>query len=134
MIKCQFVKIDYSNFLCSYVMAITGFLSEVFIKSLDSVRPDRLVRKHLTRKGDCLFFGLFFIIKINYLFLILVSIFNRLGDQYHQMNQDVYVVGFGKAVSGMYAQVQSLIHDHIARGVISVPSTMFKDLKSSGKL
>jgi len=93
-------------------MAITGFLSEVFIKSLDSVRPDRLVRKHLTRKGDCLFFG----------------------DQYHQMNQDVYVVGFGKAVSGMYAQVQSLIHDHIARGVISVPSTMFKDLKSSGKL
>lgn len=92
-------------------MPLTGVLTEIFVKSLEAVRPDKLVKKCLARQGDCLVFG----------------------NHYHVLIQDVIVVGFGKAVSGMYTQVQDMVHDHICKGIISVPETLSKDLDSAGK-
>ena len=37
------------------------------------------------------------------------------------MSKNVKVVGFGKAVLGMFQGLQSLLHDHIYQAVLSVP-------------
>ena len=39
----------------------------------------------------------------------------------YSMQKNVYVVGFGKAVSGMARAVEDLVGHHIVRGIISVP-------------
>lgn len=57
----------------------------------------------------------------------LTFIFNLKGstltvqEKVYKLNSNVYVVGFGKAVSGMARAVEDLVGGHIVRGVISVP-------------
>lgn len=42
------------------------------------------------------------------------------GETFKAEN-NVYVVGFGKAVSGMARAVEDILGDHIVEGVISIP-------------
>ena len=56
-----------------------------------------------------------------------------IGEKFHVLNHNVHVVGFGKAVSGMYSKVYEMIGDHIVNGVLSVPVSLQDDLNKSGK-
>ena len=41
-------------------------------------------------------------------------------DQWFELNQNVVVVAFGKAVLGMTKHLDELLHDHIREGIASV--------------
>jgi len=92
-------------------MASVEALTKVFTQSIQVVRPDILVQKCIARHGDMIFFG----------------------EKFHVLNHNVHVVGFGKAVSGMYSKVYEMIGDHIVNGVLSVPVSLQDDLNKSGK-
>lgn len=49
------------------------------------------------------------------------------------MKNNVFVVGFGKAVSGMARAVEDLVGEHIVRGVISIPYGTGIQFSSVGK-
>lgn len=51
----------------------------------------------------------------------------------YKLNKNVYVVGFGKAVSGMARAVEDLVGQHIVRGVVSVPYGTKKLFATIGK-
>ncbi|XP_052284233.1 glycerate kinase-like [Dreissena polymorpha] len=51
----------------------------------------------------------------------------------YALKQNVYVVGFGKAVSGMAAALDQLIGKHIVDGIISIPYGTFELFTSIGK-
>lgn len=51
----------------------------------------------------------------------------------YKLNNNVYVVGFGKAVSGMARAVEDLIGQHIVKGVVSVPHGTKELFSSLGK-
>ncbi|XP_048257767.1 glycerate kinase-like [Haliotis rufescens] len=54
------------------------------------------------------------------------------GGKEYQLQKNVFVVGFGKAVSGMARVVEEMLGDHIVKGIISIPmgaTEQFKQLK-----
>lgn len=52
----------------------------------------------------------------------------------YKLKKNVFVVGFGKAVSGMAKTLEDLVGQHIVRGVISIPFGSQKLFKAHGKL
>lgn len=49
-----------------------------------------------------------------------------------ELRKNLYLVGFGKAVLGMAAVVESILGDHIVRGIVSVPQGIQATLKLKG--
>lgn len=45
----------------------------------------------------------------------------HVGGREYELDKNVYVVGFGKAVAGMARAVEDQLHHHIIDGIISVP-------------
>ncbi|XP_011407500.1 PREDICTED: glycerate kinase-like [Amphimedon queenslandica] len=76
-------------------------LSKIYTAGVEAVRPASLVRQAM--KVDAL-----------------SSTLHIDGKQY-QLQQNVLVVGFGKAVLGMTVALDSLLKGHIKRGIVSVP-------------
>lgn len=54
------------------------------------------------------------------------------GSEYN-LKRNVYVVGFGKAVSGMACAVERILGDHIVKGIISVPCGTQESLMEAGR-
>lgn len=52
----------------------------------------------------------------------------------YNIKQNVYVVGFGKAVIGMARAVDEVLGKNIVKGVISVPLGIQNTFKTSGKM
>ena len=52
----------------------------------------------------------------------------------YTLKKNVFIVGFGKAVSGMAKTLEDLIGLHIVRGVISIPFGSQALFKTHGKL
>ena len=51
----------------------------------------------------------------------------------YTLKKNVFVVGFGKAVSGMAKTLEDLIGQHIVRGVISIPYGSRELFKTHGR-
>ncbi|KAI7807766.1 glycerate kinase [Triplophysa rosa] len=83
----------------------------VFSAAVESVQPDIVVRRGLKRDGNKLL----------------------VGDQSFTLSNNLYVVGFGKAVLGMAAETERIVGDHLVKGVVSVPQGIQNTLRNHGK-
>ncbi|XP_054641419.1 glycerate kinase [Dunckerocampus dactyliophorus] len=84
---------------------------EVFMAAVEAVQPDVVVRYGLQRKNDSVIIG---------------------GRKFLLQN-NVHVVGFGKAVLGMATEAERIVGDHLVGGVISVPHGIQQTLRQHGK-
>lgn len=57
----------------------------------------------------------------------------KVRDRSFQLRQNLYLVGFGKAVLGMAAAAEDLLGQHLVQGVISVPRGIRAAMESAGK-
>ncbi|XP_023221778.1 glycerate kinase-like [Centruroides sculpturatus] len=56
-----------------------------------------------------------------------------IGDKSYDVNENVYLVGFGKAVSGMARAIEDILGHHLVKGIISVPIGIVKLMEDMGK-
>lgn len=92
-------------------MSMDSRAREVFAAAVETVQPDTVVRQSVERQEDSVIIdGHRFVLKHN-----------------------LHVVGFGKAVLGMAAEVERILGDHLVRGVISVPQGIQQTLQQHGK-
>jgi glycerate kinase len=57
----------------------------------------------------------------------------KVRDRSFQLRQNLYLVGFGKAVLGMAAAAEELLGQHLVQGVISVPKGIRAAMEQAGK-
>lgn len=57
----------------------------------------------------------------------------KVRDRSFQLRQNLYLVGFGKAVLGMAAAAEELLGQHLVQGVISVPRGIRAAMEHAGK-
>ncbi|XP_007519221.2 glycerate kinase [Erinaceus europaeus] len=57
----------------------------------------------------------------------------KVRDRSFQLRQNLYLVGFGKAVLGMAAAAEELLGQHLVQGVISVPRGIRAAMECAGK-
>lgn len=57
----------------------------------------------------------------------------KVRDRSFQLRQNVYLVGFGKAVMGMAAAAEELLGQHLVQGVISIPKGIRAAMERAGK-
>ncbi|XP_036990622.2 glycerate kinase [Artibeus jamaicensis] len=57
----------------------------------------------------------------------------KIRDRSFQLRQNLYLVGFGKAVLGMAAAAEELLGKHLVQGVISVPKGIRAAMEYTGK-
>ncbi|XP_055985371.1 glycerate kinase [Sorex fumeus] len=57
----------------------------------------------------------------------------KVRDRSFQLQRNLYLVGFGKAVLGMAAAAEELLGQHLVQGVISVPKGIRAALENAGK-
>ncbi|KAJ8931308.1 hypothetical protein NQ314_015810 [Rhamnusium bicolor] len=79
-------------------------LKGIFLKSVEAVQPQRLIRNKV-RLRDCHL---------------------TVGGDTYVLNKPCYVVGFGKAVLGMAIEIENVLGDHLERGIVTVPTGIFK--------
>ncbi|XP_017263479.1 glycerate kinase [Kryptolebias marmoratus] len=92
-------------------MSMDSRAREVFAAAVEAVQPDTVVRQSVERKDDSV-----------------VIDGHRLA-----LKHNLHLVGFGKAVLGMAAEVERIVGDHLVRGVISVPHGIQQTLQQHGK-
>ncbi|XP_042582267.1 glycerate kinase [Cyprinus carpio] len=98
--------------LCSRSMSSLDTRARaVFSAAVEGVQPDIVVRRSLERHGDKLL----------------------VGGQSFTLTNNLYLVGFGKAVLGMAAEAERIVGDHLIKGVVSVPHGIQKTLRNHGK-
>lgn len=52
----------------------------------------------------------------------------RVEDKVYNLSQNVYVVGLGKAVTGMARVVEDMLSQHIVKGIITIPSGVRQEM------
>ena len=80
-------------------MALKVTAKQIFRKGLQSVLPRSLILGNISVSNNTLF----------------------VGERTYQLQNNVYVVGFGKAVLGMAVAVEELLISHIRKGILSIP-------------
>ncbi|XP_029455346.1 glycerate kinase [Rhinatrema bivittatum] len=55
------------------------------------------------------------------------------GDLEFSIHRNLYLVGFGKAVLGMAAEVEKILGDHLVQGLVSVPLGIRASLQQAGR-
>ncbi|XP_029990827.1 glycerate kinase [Sphaeramia orbicularis] len=94
-----------------YKMSLDSRAREVFAAAIQAVQPDTVVRQSIERKED----------------IVIID-----GRKFTLKN-NLHLVGFGKAVLGMAAEVERILGDHLVKGVISVPNGIQQTLQKHGK-
>ncbi|XP_028304005.1 glycerate kinase [Gouania willdenowi] len=92
-------------------MSMDSRARQVFASALEAVQPDTVVHRSIERHKDD----------------VLID-----GHKY-TLKHNLHLVGFGKAVLGMAAEVERIMGDHLVRGVISVPRGIQETLQQHGK-
>lgn len=98
--------------LCSRSMSsLETRARAVFSAAVEGVQPNIVVRRSLERHGDKLL----------------------VGGKSFTLTNNLYLVGFGKAVLGMAAEAERIVGDHLIKGMVSVPHGIQKTLCNHGK-
>ena len=84
---------------------------DIFNTAVNSVLPQSMVTKALQLDGNTL----------------------TVGEQTYELNHNVHVVAFGKAVIGMVRAAEDVLGEHIVGGIASVPAGIQDTLRSLGK-
>ncbi|BFZ08130.1 hypothetical protein BsWGS_11169 [Bradybaena similaris] len=86
---------------------------KIFDQAVDAVLPHHLVRNtlNLSQNGTVL----------------------KVEDREYSLKQNIYVIGFGKAVIGMARAVDDCVGQHVVKGVISVPVGIQQMFNDEGK-
>ncbi|XP_036389227.1 glycerate kinase [Megalops cyprinoides] len=92
-------------------MSLEERAREVFAAAVGAVQPDRVVHRGLELSGNRL----------------------RVAGHTFELNHNLYLVGFGKAVLGMAAEAERIVGGHLVKGVISVPHGIQETLKHHRK-
>lgn len=92
-------------------MSLEARAREVFAMAVEAVQPDAVVRRSVERRDDSLL----------------------IDGRAFALRNNLYVVGFGKAVLGMAAETERIAGDHLVKGVISVPHGIQETLRCHGK-
>lgn len=85
------------------------FLRLVFKHIVDSVKPRKLLKSKLKSEENKLV----------------------IGSNSYTLSKNCYVVGFGKAVFDMACEVDSILGNHIQKGILSIPEGSLDPLKRS---
>lgn len=85
----------------------------IFSSAIEAVLPHKMISKHVK-----------FSSKDSLLTVDNVS---------YKVEQNVYIVGFGKAVCGMACTLNEILHGHIVKGILSIPVGIQQALKDTGK-
>ena len=93
----------------SVMMALKEVAKQIFKSGLESVLPRSLILNNLKIDKGKLYVG---------------------GKNYN-LDNNVFVIGFGKAVLGMAQAVENLLENHVQRGIISVPLGIHESLRNS---
>ncbi|XP_042861309.1 glycerate kinase-like isoform X2 [Penaeus japonicus] len=93
-----------SKYLKGNIQESISRIRKAFMAGVDSVQPHELIEKHLQRNNESL----------------------EINKGKYSLTNNVYVVGFGKAVIGMVRPVEEALKNsdgtsHVKEGVISVP-------------
>ncbi|XP_012728740.2 glycerate kinase [Fundulus heteroclitus] len=92
-------------------MSMDSRAREIFRAAVEAVQPDRVVRQSIERQDDSVI----------------------IDGRRFPLRHNLHLVGFGKAVLGMAAEVERILGDHLVRGVISVPHGIQQTLRQHGK-
>ncbi|KAK5609408.1 hypothetical protein CRENBAI_009564 [Crenichthys baileyi] len=92
-------------------MSMDSRAREIFRAAVEAVQPDQVVRQSLERKNDSVI----------------------IDGRTFTLRHNLHLVGFGKAVLGMAAEVERILGDHLIKGVISVPHGIQQTLQQHGK-
>ena len=84
---------------------------DIFNTAVNAVLPQSMVTKALQLDGDTL----------------------TVNGQSYELNRNVHVVAFGKAVIGMVRAAEDVLGEHIVGGIASVPAGIQDTLRSLGK-
>ncbi|KAJ8302193.1 hypothetical protein KUTeg_021180, partial [Tegillarca granosa] len=120
--KLNFVKLYSRNFNQLHTVTMNSAtdtcrkdINIIFQSAVKSVEPKKLIERTISVKqtdGNCTL---------------------TVGDMCYDINRNVYVVGFGKAVSGMARAIDDCLNDHIVKGIISIPNGTHQTLTQAGK-
>ena len=86
-------------------------VKNIYLNVINGVSPDKLIGQRIKRDGNKLY----------------------CDKDSHILQNNIYVVGFGKAVGGMVRKIQDLLGDHIVKGAVSLPCGLKQALSTSGK-
>lgn len=94
-------------------MALAEHAQQLFLGTVGSVQPGPMLRRALSLDpgGKQL----------------------KVRDRSFQLRQNLYLVGFGKAVLGMAAAAEELLGQHLVQGVISIPKGIRAAMECAGK-
>ncbi|XP_062569504.1 glycerate kinase-like [Saccostrea cucullata] len=87
-------------------------LRDILDAAISSVLPSEMIERALKVEGNSL----------------------HVGGQEYTLDNNVYVVGFGKAVAGMARAVEDQLQHHLISGILSVPHGLGHTLKELGKM
>ncbi|KAJ9578723.1 hypothetical protein L9F63_005085 [Diploptera punctata] len=87
-------------------------LRNLFDSSVKAVQPDYLLKKSLLLDGNVL----------------------NVRDKKYILNNNVHIIGFGKAVLGMAYEAEKIFGEHLISGIISVPEGIMDTLKNSSNI
>ncbi|KAK7086704.1 hypothetical protein SK128_014219 [Halocaridina rubra] len=106
-----------SKHLGNSILENIGRIKRCFMEGVNAVQPHELIAKVVTRENNTLI----------------------INHRKYELNENVYIVGFGKAVIGMVQPLESLLRRpntmcHLKEGIISVPYGIFRTLSSKATL
>lgn len=87
-------------------------MRSLFDKSVRAVQPHNLLRNAIHVKGNTLVVN---------------------GTQY-QLNNNVYLIGLGKAALGMACEAERIFGNHVCSGIISVPKGIQETMKNNSNM
>lgn len=81
-------------------------LREIFNAGIKAVLPQNLIKSNVTIVEDCL----------------------QIGNEKFSLTENIYLIGFGKAVMGMAIALEGLLGERLKKGIVSIPTGSKNDI------